>query len=176
MNFWNSLWIKIQCRQSIFLAPFSEIVPQFKTHPNSCQNPLILPWFTPRRWSRFAPLPKNLMTKEAATHKSTEVAGTFSSIWGCFLSSVLIGFLAFWLWPYPIMVTFMCPNAELTRVSIYVRVILNFSYLKTANFKTVQKIEWSRYCEDLEDLKFKISEGSDQNWSCPDSALLAVSV
>ena len=27
----------------------------------------------------------------------------------------------------------------------------------------------------LEDLKFKISEGSDQNWSCPDSALLAVS-
>ena len=28
----------------------------------------------------------------------------------------------------------------------------------------------------FEDLKFKISEGSDQNWSCPDSALLAVSV
>ena len=28
----------------------------------------------------------------------------------------------------------------------------------------------------LEDLKFKISEGSDQNWSCPESALLAVSV
>ena len=27
----------------------------------------------------------------------------------------------------------------------------------------------------LEDLKFKISEGSDQNWSCPESALLAVS-
>ena len=27
----------------------------------------------------------------------------------------------------------------------------------------------------FEDLKFKISEGSDQNWSCPDSALLAVS-
>jgi hypothetical protein len=28
----------------------------------------------------------------------------------------------------------------------------------------------------LEDLTFKISEGSDQNWSCPESALLAVSV
>ena len=28
----------------------------------------------------------------------------------------------------------------------------------------------------IEDLKFKISEGSDQNWSCPESALLAVSV
>ena len=28
----------------------------------------------------------------------------------------------------------------------------------------------------FEDLKFKISEGSDQNWSCPESALLAVSV
>ena len=27
----------------------------------------------------------------------------------------------------------------------------------------------------FEDLKFKISEGSDQNSSCPDSALLAVS-
>ena len=27
----------------------------------------------------------------------------------------------------------------------------------------------------LEDLKFKISEGSDQNWSCPESAQLAVS-
>ena len=25
------------------------------------------------------------------------------------------------------------------------------------------------------DLKFKISEGSDQNWSCPESAQLAVS-
>ena len=28
----------------------------------------------------------------------------------------------------------------------------------------------------LEDLTFKISEGSDQNWSCPESVLLAVSV
>ena len=28
----------------------------------------------------------------------------------------------------------------------------------------------------FEDLKFKITEGSDQNWSCPASALLAVSV
>ena len=28
----------------------------------------------------------------------------------------------------------------------------------------------------FKDLKLKISEGSDQNWSCPDSALLAVSV
>ena len=28
----------------------------------------------------------------------------------------------------------------------------------------------------FEDLKFKISEGSDQNLSCPESALLAVSV
>ena len=28
----------------------------------------------------------------------------------------------------------------------------------------------------FKDLKFEISEGSDQNWSCPDSALLAVSV
>ena len=28
----------------------------------------------------------------------------------------------------------------------------------------------------FEDLKFKISEGSDQNWRCPGSALLAVSV
>ena len=27
----------------------------------------------------------------------------------------------------------------------------------------------------VEDLKFKISEGSDQNWCFPDSALLAVS-
>ena len=27
----------------------------------------------------------------------------------------------------------------------------------------------------FEDLKFKISEGSDENWSFPDSALLAVS-
>ena len=28
----------------------------------------------------------------------------------------------------------------------------------------------------FEDLKFKISEGSDKNWSCPESAQLAVSV
>ena len=28
----------------------------------------------------------------------------------------------------------------------------------------------------FEDPKFKISEGSDQNWSCPGSALSAVSV
>ena len=28
----------------------------------------------------------------------------------------------------------------------------------------------------FEDLKFKISEGYKQNWSCPGSALLAVSV
>ena len=28
----------------------------------------------------------------------------------------------------------------------------------------------------FEDLKFKISEGSDQNWSCPESAQVAVSV
>ena len=28
----------------------------------------------------------------------------------------------------------------------------------------------------FEDLKFKISEDLDQNWSCPESALLAVSV
>ena len=28
----------------------------------------------------------------------------------------------------------------------------------------------------FEDPKFKISEGSDQNWSCPESAKLAVSV
>ena len=41
----------------------------------------------------------------------------------------------------------------------------------------------SRYCEGYSfwrtwgpDLTFKISEGSDQNWSCPESALLAVSV
>ena len=27
----------------------------------------------------------------------------------------------------------------------------------------------------FEDLKFNISGGSDQNWSCPESALLAVS-
>ena len=27
----------------------------------------------------------------------------------------------------------------------------------------------------FEDLKLKISEGSDQNWSCPESAMLAVS-
>ena len=27
----------------------------------------------------------------------------------------------------------------------------------------------------VEDLKFKISEGSDQNWCCPDCAQLAVS-
>ena len=27
----------------------------------------------------------------------------------------------------------------------------------------------------FEDLKFKISEGLDQNWSCPESAQLAVS-
>ena len=27
----------------------------------------------------------------------------------------------------------------------------------------------------FEDLKFEISEGADINWSCPDSALLAVS-
>ena len=38
----------------------------------------------------------------------------------------------------------------------------------------------SRYTNTVsgvfENLKFKISEGSDQNRSCPDSALLAVSV
>ena len=39
----------------------------------------------------------------------------------------------------------------------------------------------SRYCEGysfyrLQDLEFKISEGLDQNWSCPESAQLAVSV
>ncbi len=28
----------------------------------------------------------------------------------------------------------------------------------------------------FEDFKFKMSEGLDQNWSCPDSAQLAVSV
>ena len=30
-------------------------------------------------------------------------------------------------------------------------------------------------CGVVEDLKFKISEGSEQNWSFPDPALLAVS-
>ena len=55
----------------------------------------------------------------------------------------------------------------LTTYTIYIRGCQKFGikvYLKD----TVSGV--------FEDLNFKISEGSDQNWSCPDSALLAVSV
>ena len=38
------------------------------------------------------------------------------------------------------------------------------------------KVSWSlQFCRVFEDLKFKISEGSGQNWCFPGSALLAVS-
>ena len=50
---------------------------------------------------------------------------------------------------------------------MYIRVchiVLDFKVLKSTVFGV------------FEDLKFKISEGLDQNWSCPDPALLAVSV
>ena len=38
------------------------------------------------------------------------------------------------------------------------------------------KVYWRpQFLEYFKDLKFKISEGWDQNWSCPESAQLAVS-
>ena len=43
---------------------------------------------------------------------------------------------------------------------------------KTSRYQGIVKATVSGWFEDL---KFKISEGSDQNWSCPESSLLAVS-
>ena len=61
-----------------------------------------------------------------------------------------------------------------------------WNYLQLCNYLEVCMLGVSpsmvsRYCEGysffyrLQDLQFKISEGSDQNWSCPESAQLAVS-
>ena len=48
-----------------------------------------------------------------------------------------------------------------------------FRIFQTSRYQGIVKATVSGVVEDL---KFKISEGSDQNWSCPDSAQLAVSV
>ena len=67
------------------------------------------------------------------------------------------------------------------------QVVANHDYLLThwrytlgdsGDFKTsrYQGIVKATVFYRLDDLKFKISEGSDQNWSCPESAQLAVSV
>ena len=48
-----------------------------------------------------------------------------------------------------------------------------FRIFQTSRYQGIVKATLSGVFEDL---KFKISEGSDQNWSCPESALLAVSV
>ena len=55
----------------------------------------------------------------------------------------------------------------------YIYVLGDSGVFKTSRYQGIVKatVSWV-----LEDLKFKISEGSDQNWSCPESALLAVSV
>ena len=45
-------------------------------------------------------------------------------------------------------------------------------YLRPKGIKGILKTTVSGAFEDF---KFKVSEGLDQNWSCPDSALLAVS-
>ena len=44
------------------------------------------------------------------------------------------------------------------------------------NLGTYQGILKATFSGVFEDLKFKISEGSDQNLSCPESALVAVLV
>ena len=48
-----------------------------------------------------------------------------------------------------------------------------FRIFQTSRYQGIVKATVLRVFEDL---KFKISEGSDQNWCCPDSVLLAVSV
>ena len=48
-----------------------------------------------------------------------------------------------------------------------------FRIFQTSKYQDIVKATIFRVFEDI---KFKISEGSDQNWSCPESALLAVSV
>ena len=53
--------------------------------------------------------------------------------------------------------------------TIYIR---GYRIFKTSRYQGIVKATVFRVFENL---KFKISEGSDQNRSCPDSALLAVS-
>ena len=58
--------------------------------------------------------------------------------------------------------------------------LIFFQSMYIRGFRWFLDIKVSMYCEGyssyrLQDLKFKISEGSDQNWSCPESAQLAVS-
>ena len=47
-----------------------------------------------------------------------------------------------------------------------------FRIFQTSRYQGIVKVTHSGVFEDL---KFKISEGSNQNWGCPESALLAVS-
>ena len=53
--------------------------------------------------------------------------------------------------------------------------IRGFRWLLDFYLKRYQDIVKATASWVFEDLKFKISEGSDQNWSCPESAQLAVS-
>ena len=57
--------------------------------------------------------------------------------------------------------------------TIYINTVVHFGTWKKVWYQGGVKATVSGVYEDL---KFKISEGSDQKWSCPDSALLAVSV
>ena len=75
-------------------------------------------------------------------------------------------YLLFWLW---IAMTKYERNARLMRVWV------GLYTLGDTWFFRLQGIVKSTVFGVFEDLKFKISEGYKQNWSCPDSALLAVS-
>ena len=62
-------------------------------------------------------------------------------------------------------------HCQILNLGIYIR-----GCLISLDFKVSRYILTNTVSGVFEDLKFKISEGLDQNWSCPDSALLAVSV
>ena len=63
--------------------------------------------------------------------------------------------------------------------------LLSYQNMDFGMYVRGYRIFWTSRCQGIvkstvswvfEDLKFKISEGYDQNWSFPDSAQLAVSV
>ena len=79
-----------------------------------------------------------------------------------------------------LMIDLVVPNGWTRHKLIHIKHFHHSKYNRVCHifFQTsmYQGILKSTVSGVLEDLKFKISEGSDQNWSCPFSALLAVSV
>ena len=69
---------------------------------------------------------------------------------------------------------FSCPYAPISMITIkYLCALADSGFFKNFLYQGGVKstVSWV-----FEDLKFKISEGYDQNWCFPDSAQLAVSV